>query len=308
MINGTTMDYISTAFHVRNFQNAFVLKKGTAFQEWFVQLAGFAWGSDFEAVRPYGRQGDWKCDGRRLSTGTIFQCYAPDSISDQQIIDKIKTDLVGAVEKWPDFIRGWVLVHNDNRGLPPTVAAHLDTQRKNFPELKIETWAEPKLFELFSELSDQAKLALFGPVPTQHTMYSLQDLEPVITAMKVREPPEGGDLPPPPSVEKLDKNDLSQEARDLLRFGRRRVRLVEDYFVKNVKVELGERIAEAFRNRYAELRDLDLSSDRIFQYLCQFAGVSGEPVRQSAAMAVLMYFFDRCDIFEDSKEGEEAES
>ena len=51
---------------------AFLEKKEAEFQDWFVKLASHAFGPDFEAVRPYGNQGDLKCDGRRVSTGTIL--------------------------------------------------------------------------------------------------------------------------------------------------------------------------------------------------------------------------------------------
>ena len=71
------MDEVQEAFYRLGFRVAFLEKKGTEFQDLFVRLAGYAFGPDFEAVRPYGKQGDFKCDGRRVSTGTIFQCYAP---------------------------------------------------------------------------------------------------------------------------------------------------------------------------------------------------------------------------------------
>lgn len=298
------MDPISNAFYAKDFRIAFLMNKGTAFQDWFAELAGHAFGSDFEAVRPYGNQGDWKCDGRRKSAGTIFQCYAPDSISDQKTIAKIDIDLAGAVEEWPDFIKGWVLVHNDPRGVPPAVASHLDMKRREYPDLDIEIWLEPNLIDLFDIMNANAKLLMFGVAPTQGTVYSisLSDLEPVISALESREPDPCEDVPPPPSVQKLEKNALSDEASALLRFGRLKVRLVETYFGKNVRVELGEKIAEAFRDRYAELQALDLSADQVFAYLQQFAGVSGEPKRQAAAMAVMAYYFDRCDIFEDPDE------
>lgn len=298
------MDPISDAFYAKDFRIAFLMKKGTAFQDWFAELAGHAFGSDFEAVRPYGNQGDWKCDGRRLSTGTIFQCYAPESVSDQNTIAKIDADLAGAVAKWPDFIKSWVFVHNDPRGVPPAVAAHLDVKRAEHPDLEIEIWLEADLVGLFGMMSPDAKRLMFGVAPTQGTVHSisLSDLEPVISALESREPDPSDDVPPPPSAQKLEKNSLSDEASALLRFGRLKVRLVETYFSKNVRVELGEKIAEAFRDRYAELQALELSGDQIFSYLQQFAGVAGEPKRQAAAMAVVAYFFDRCDIFEDPDE------
>ena len=107
------------------------------------------------------------------------------------------------------------------------------------------------------------------------------------------------DFPPPPSVQKIEKNALSNEAAELLRIGRRRVRLVETYLQKIGPVERGEKIAEAFRTQYANLKSLDLSADQVFMHLQKYAGVWGEPRRQAAAMAVLAYLFDSCDIFED---------
>ena len=127
------MDAVSETFYALHFKIAFLEKKGTTFQDWFVKLAGYALGSDFEAVRPYGGQGDWKCDGRQLSTGTIFQCYAPEAATEQKTIAKIDTDFAGAFAEWPNFMRAWTLVHNDPRGVPPAVANHLDQKRQSYP-------------------------------------------------------------------------------------------------------------------------------------------------------------------------------
>ena len=93
------MDLISDAFYGLHFKAAFLEKQGTEFQDWFAQLAGHALGSDFEAVRPYGNQGGWKCDGRQVSTGTIFQCYAPHAENDKKTISKIDEDFAGVLTK-----------------------------------------------------------------------------------------------------------------------------------------------------------------------------------------------------------------
>ena len=75
--------------------------------------------------------------------------------------------------------------------------------------------------------------------------------------------------------------------------------LVEQYFRKSALVELGDKIAEEFRKRYSDLKLLELPPDQILMCLQQYAGMSGEPRRQAAVMAVLAYFFDTCEIFED---------
>ena len=66
-----------------------------------------------------------------------------------------------------------------------------------------------------------------------------------------------------------------------------------------VRPDVAEEIAEAVRERYLSLKGLDLETDQIFAHLQRFIGVQGEPPRQAAALAVMCYFFERCDIFED---------
>lgn len=295
------MDPVSKAFLTLHFNMAFLGKKGTEFQDWFAQLASNAHGADFEIVRPYGNQGDWKCDGRMVSTGTVFQCYGPETPTDKKTIDKIDVDFAGAMVKWPEFIKAWVFVHNHTGGQPPAVVDHLDKLRIAHPDIHFEIWAESELFVLHNMMNADAKLAMYGPVPTSATVSGLvlQDLQPVIDVLEKRELDPNDPLPPPPSVLKLEKNALSFEAAGLLQLGRPKTRLVEMYFRKTGPVELGEKIAEAFREKYGQLKVIGLEPDQIFSYLQEFAGVKGEPKRQAAAMAVMTYFFDRCDIFED---------
>ena len=132
------MDPVSKKFCGQCFELAFIKKKGSEFQKWFVELSKLVYGTDFETVRSYGNQGDWKCDGRRVSTGTIFQCYGPEIVTDARIVDKINTDFYGVWEKWPDFMKRWVFVYNHPDGQPPKVVDHLDKIRKGNPGVAIE--------------------------------------------------------------------------------------------------------------------------------------------------------------------------
>ena len=86
------MDEVQSAFYRLMFRNAFLEKKGTEFQDWFARLAARAFGPDFEAVRPYGKRGDLKCDGRRISTRTVFQCYAPYEMKEARLNSKLERD------------------------------------------------------------------------------------------------------------------------------------------------------------------------------------------------------------------------
>lgn len=296
------MDELQRSIYVDRFRLAFHTLKGNAFQDWFVRLAGYAFGADFEEVRPYGSYGDLKCDGRRVSTGSVFQCYAPDAMKEADLIAKVNEDFHGACAHWSSAMQEWIFVHNDGRGLPPHANQHIDGLRKAHAPLKLAIWSEPELLELaMSRLNLSALQALFGPAASIAIVDRLvmSDLVPIIEALQRQEPNAGEPPLTPPSAEKLEKNALSEESGLLLRIGRRKSALVDSFFRKSPRPDLGERIAEAFRMRYAELKALDLPAETTFKHLQDYAGFNGEPKRQGAALAVLAYFFDSCDIFED---------
>lgn len=295
------MDEIQTAFYRLQFRLAFLEKKGTEFQDWFARLAAHAFGPDFEAVRPYGRQGDLKCDGRRVSSRTIFQCYAPYETKETRLNAKIERDFVGACENWGDGIANWVLVHNDSQGLPASSLQLFDRLRGNSPDVTIELWTEAELRRLADRLPLADQQAMFGFAPSMTGLETLvmADLQPVIHQLQSMDPEPGEEPIKVPSVDKLEKNLISEDAAELLRVGRRKEALVEAWFRKDRRADLGERVAEAFRRRYAQLRESGRSPDEILGHLQQYAGMGGNPGRQTAVLAVLSYFFERCDIFDD---------
>ena len=299
------MDEVQAAFYRLMFRNAFLEKKGTEFQDWFARLAARAFGTDFEAVRPYGKRGDLKCDGRRISTRTVFQCYAPYEMQEARLNSKIERDFIGACESWRGEMAEWILVHNDDRGLPAASGQLLDRLRQSHPEVTIEVWTEPALQKLADRLPLADQQPLFGFAPSKSGLETLAmvELQPVIHQLQFMDPEPGEEPLTPPSRNKLEKNRLSVDAAALLRLGRRKEALVETWFTKNRRPDLGERIAEAFRRQYAQLNDGTRSADQVFGHLQQYAGMGGEPPRQAAVLAVLSYFFERCDIFEDPEEG-----
>jgi hypothetical protein len=298
------MDAVQQSFYILHFRSAFHEKKGTAFQDWFVQLAGHAYGPDFEEVRPYGKQGDLKCDGRLVSIGTIFQAYAPYMMKDVKLNAKIKEDFEGAITHWDGWMKTWIFVHNDARGLPPDVNRYLDTLRSQHPKVKIEVWSEQELLKLRGMMDLAAHQSMFGFAPSQAIVdrLALQDLVPVIDALSQAEPSVTDPPLTPPSLQKLQKNSLSTDAAVLLQMGRRKSDLVATFFARGPRPDLGEHIAQAFREHYQTLKNLELPADSIFRHLQEYAGGNGDPRRQGAALAVVTYFFDACDIFEDPNE------
>lgn len=298
------MDQVQRQFCDLNFQLAYATKKGEEFQAWFQTLAAHAYGPDFEAVRPYGQQGDHKCDGLRVSTKTIFQVYAPHQMVAARLEAKIRADFLGALEHWPDM-KTWVLVTNAEAGLPPSTVKLLDALRHEHPSVEIATWAEVAIRRLTRGFSLQDWRDVFGDVPTESDWRQLEvaDIKDVLDDLEHLEPEPGQEPLSPPSLEKLEHNALSSAAADFLKLGWQKEALVQRYLDRTPNPTLGERIAEAFRQRYARLRREGLSPDEIFGRLQAYAGATGgSPQRQVAGLAVLSYFFERCDIFEDAPE------
>lgn len=283
------------------FRTAFLEHRAQAFENWFTRLAAFALGSDFERVAPHGADGDRKADARSLSDRTIYQCHAPERLDKARLRNKIEADFEGAVEHWGNWMRRWVFVHNGVKGLPAEVLKCLDALRARPVSVTIESWWEPDLTRLFERLDLAGLESVFGAVPSAHDSAAVAptDVDEVVRHLTQAEPDPGEVPVRPPSVDKINKNDLSEEVRAFLLVGRRKDSLVQRYFATHPNPDLGEKIAEAFRRRYRALKGTAKSPDDVFEGLRRYIGADGSVRRQAAALTVLSYYFDRCDIFED---------
>lgn len=284
------------------FENAFLRERGKAFETLFARIMAHAFPGDFQPVRPYGPKGDLKCDGFRASDGTVFQCYAPDAMKLEPLLAKVDEDFAGALVHWTTKMLRWEFVHNDCRGLPAEAVKKLAALNAANPNVALAVCGEAELRLIAMSLALHQLEDLFGAVPSGRVLEKLdfEALRPVLLAIQRQEPDAEPSLVAP-SAAKLERNALSQDAAGLLRQGRRREQLVEAFFAGWPDPDLGEEIAQAFRVRYQALKAVGLSPDDIFGELQAFAGgMTGEPARQGAVLAVLSYFFERCDIFEDA--------
>ena len=286
-----------------NFDNAFLREKGKAFEAFFSKIMSHAFIGDFVPVRPYGAKGDLKCDGYRQSDKTVFQCYAPDSTKIAVLLTKMDKDFLGAVAHWGKDMERWEFVHNDGRGLPAPAVQKLNELHQLHPAVTLTELSEAALRSIAMALELHQLEDLFGAVPSGRTLEQLDflALRPVLMSIERKEPDANASVTAP-SAEKLERNALSIDAAGLLQQGRRREQLVESFFEQWPSPDLGEQIAEGFRSRYRALKGAGLSADQIFGELQTFAGgMTGTPLRQGAVLAVMSYFFERCDIFEDVK-------
>lgn len=291
------------AWYETKFSLEFRSLTGTEFQSLFTAVMQRRYPGDFQKVKPWGRQGDKKCDGYQPSLDRVFQVYAPEQMVSTTAVSKINEDLRGAIVEWK--MAEWVFVHNQHRGLPPDVVKRLSFLNR-CKTLEVGHWGEIELLNEFLALQAGDQAAIVGAAPSPESMMRLElpDVIKVVASVAQQEAPVGE---PVLDVEagKLEANALSSSVRDLLLLGSRKSKLIEKFFSQYHDPMLGDRIAAAFRVKYKELLEQGLMGDEIFYGLWRFAGVGRhESVsHENAVLALLAFLFEECEIFEPAPSG-----
>jgi len=300
------MDQLASAFYGKDFEIRFLKSKGDAFQTFFEELMSRAYKADFMACRPWGNIGDKKNDGFLKSERRLFQVYAPNELTEAKTIKKIKEDFAGALAHWRTHFDKWTFVHNAHDGLPHHVQELLlETERLN-PGVKIDPWSLEELRNVFRrlELPDlQSWFNYIPPTAVDEANVGFEDIRIVLEDISARELPQDR---PVMSVDrgKLSANRLSSNVQVLLAAGMIKAPLVKEFFDEYHQPTYGERMAKAFQDRYTELRDSvpPIHPNEIYDELQTWTGGDNTGhARQAAVLAVLAYFFERCNIFEPAK-------
>lgn len=289
------------AWYETKFSLEFRSLTGTEFQSLFTAVMQRRYPGDFQKVKPWGKQGDKKCDGFQPTIDRVFQVYAPEQMVSTVAVSKINEDLRGAILGWK--MSKWIFVHNQYRGLPPDVVKRLAFLNR-CKTVEVGHWGEVELLNEFLSLRPGDQAAIVGAAPSPESMMRLElpDVMKVVAAVAQQEAPVGE---PVLDVEagKLEANALSTAVRDLLLLGSRKSKLVEKFFAQYYDAMLGDRIAAAFRTKYKTLQEQGLMGDEIFYGLWLFAGVGQHQSVQheNAVLALLAFLFEECEIFEPAR-------
>lgn len=100
--------------------------------------------------------------------------------------------------------------------------------------------------------------------------------------------------------DKIKKNKLSSETERLITMGIIQVRQVTDFIDKFPDIEFGDRLKQGFVLEYKRLRNENqIAGDDLFDGLFDFAsGKSNDFKVRAAGLAVLVYLFEACEVFE----------
>ena len=104
-----------------------------------------------------------------------------------------------------------------------------------------------------------------------------------------------------PPEAKIRKNDLKNGSRVTITMGLSVAKLVGDFVQHEAQIaeDYPERLKAGFLAEYFQRRREGLRGDDLFDLMCNFAqrGMQGQ-ARRSAGLAVLVYLFEKCDVFE----------
>ena len=300
------MDRNQQLGYEKDFHLAFLQSKGDAFQELFEKLMAKAHPSDFLACRPWGKVGDRKNDGYLPSARTLYQVYAPNEMTANVAIAKIREDFVGAHAHWKQYFDEWSFVHNAPDGrLGPHVIETLQALRQAYPQVKIGHFGKEEMLAKFRTLSLADLESWFGPSLTMEANLYLgfEDLKAVLEHIRIGAvvPSEVKDV----SRGKIEANLLSPSVADFLKLGMQKSALVKQFFDLWNNPIYGEQVATAFKSQYLAIKNSQPipHPDEIFGRLEQWAGGTKNslPSHKAAILAVMAYLFDECEIFEDAQ-------
>lgn len=283
-------------------ESALLRKQGEEFQGFFVDVATALWGADFEGRRPQGRLGDKKCDGYRVSTKAVFQCYAPRTMEAKTLEKKISDDFDGAKKHFGDRMQEWILVHNDWDELPTTSHEMIISLRENNKEIKIEVWGPRILFQNIMGLEADKLRILFPGVPGAKELLRVNfaEIDALVKLIDQTDPDPSLEVPTAPSQNKISHNDLPEHVAALLRTEQIVANRFAAYFADTSRAEVGNRVSDRFKREYRTRQNLGQDPQQIFHGLIELAGgLDCEPKRRTTVIGLIAYLFHCCDIFED---------
>ena len=280
-------------------------KKRQEFQAWIGKIFELGFLADYDSIRL--TQGDGGLDGIILSELAAVAVYAPREMTASELQRKIAADFSKAMKTFADrgvVIKKFILIHNDE-GLTKDVGTLVLKLNQDHLSVAIEIWRFERLWMLLEKLTEDQLDELLGAAPTTANMERLEmpairDVVQYLTTIQLTPPPLS-DIEIP-NAKKLEYNRLGEYIQHILRAGRVKQKLVQQYLEGATDMTTGEKIAEGFRQKYVACRDSGMEPDDIFETLWELAGGNHftTPTQHAAVTAVLSHFFHFCDIFENA--------
>lgn len=264
----------------------------------------------FVDVRTAGSLGDVGSDGLLINNRKLYACYAPevfDVDTADKVAKKFNGDLTKAREKRNGQFDTFVFAHNDMRGMHPVLSAQLPAAKTAHPNLSFEFIGFRHMRDMVNGLDRHQVEDLLGmQLPVDQLVFGLaqEELEPLLAHLsQLRVRYDTPDAPlQPVSSRKLTYNEFSEDVREELRLAMVSSPDIERYYANRLDINERDEVANGFNIEYQRLLEGLPSPDDVFYYLEQYVlGNQFPPLSlRRAAIAVIAYFFQTCDVFEDA--------
>lgn len=273
----------------------------TAFQVFFEDIMERV-DESFIRVKPHGSIGDWKCDGFSENTGTVYQCYSPETPEMKTTLSKLEDDFLGAKSWWKDKMKKWVFVYSDRNELPAPVLNFVLELQKQHTEVIIETWNRPKLWNIVKELNLAHRNVLLGAIPSisDAPKVTSAEIEVLMNFMIEQGHVEkGNDMSLTGLSEKIGKNRL-ETMITTIQASVGVSKTVENYISRHPDTLYSSKVAGALVQKYKELVSVyGNNTEQIYWGLIRFVGRNLEDHKMLwPAAGIITYYFQLCDIFD----------
>lgn len=297
---------------------------GMAFQNLFSEIMQYA-GIGFIPVKPQGSIGDQKNDGYIPSAGKYFQVYSPEIISESAAITKLEDDFSGLVVNWQDSsvytngVKSFAFVLNDHfRVIPggyPTTLKTLEKLKQKHSLDESTLMLAKDLEDLLLSLDEDKIISVVGYAPNPADIdvleFSLVNevVSHIIENTIIRSLNQTWISPD--FETKLTFNNLKATAPWLIDANYRSGTL-EDYFQANsqfTRQELRDKLKAIYESSkqysFSNTEAYTSSDERLVFILNEITPV--KPIAnkrmfkelQDAALVVMAYFFETCDVFDE---------
>jgi hypothetical protein len=302
---------------------------GMAFQNEFSRIMSLA-DSDFAPVKPQGNQGDWKNDGHMPTYGRYYQVYSPETFTESEAIKKLNEDFDGLALKWggtqvyPNGIKEFYFVINDGYrvtpGAYPTTYDALATL-KTLHSLEVcKPFLTKDLEDILFSLDDDKIISVIGFIPNPAEIKVLKiDLVSEVVGHIINNPIIKSltqSWHDPDFEKKIVFNNLCLTA-NWLRDADYRRGTVEQFFEMNgsfFRQTVRDKLKAIYEDGKSQVFQAGTNQvsveDQLFVYILNQVTPAPNDVTemrhlkelQDAALVVMAFFFEACDIFEEPPE------
>jgi hypothetical protein len=299
------------------FKHKVVTSDGQAYEDLFVDIMSRG-NPDFIGVKPQGSIGDRKNDGYDRRRGSYYQVFAPEDpkLKSQDAVKKLNKDFTGLMKHWDKVtpVKEFHFVFNDKyNGSFPTIETDLATIKTKHKLAECASFLAKHLEDKLFVLTDDQVITVVGFIPDTSKFEKLdytvlnEVIAQVLKHKVTLEPTQL--LSAPDFSEKIKFNGLSLHTSRLLNAASYQVGILDKYFELNsdfTKQELRDTINDLYKEALAKKLGPYAGvsqSDLVFLDILKSIAPNHNLPIWNAALVVMAYFFESCDIFEDPNSG-----